>query len=411
MANERSVQTSLFSLTNNSTNPNEHSVAIKNSGISTAYSYYAFGTAMFFPGNIKDVSSSGGLGFFTSSNGMTGYYVSVQTTTNLASTADKEIKIYKIVNGKKIILNDSQDIPSKTLTGILAGTVYKLDINVIVGASSVRIEAYVNSYKITATDTSSKLATTSNVAMFSNSGKVNYDYIYATPLTKEQYESGIVQNVYEGKYGNKTINFLYGDKVIENKNISTSQGPWLEEFGTTARELKQIKIKYSDRPAEPLFATVGINKLASILGQRLTSYGAEIFVVNNSGMMIPLSDGNLYSFGVVGNAITVSGEYEYTSNNLSDTTVPEPVVFETAWVQREDDAKNLALWIQNQWSKQQRVIEMEVFSNPLISVGDIITVNYPSNDLDGTQKFVVTKVNNSYKEGISTSITARSIYS
>ena len=59
-------------------------------------------------------------------------------------------------------------------------------------------------------------------------------------------------------------------------------------------------------------------------------------------MMIPLADGNLYSFAVVGNSITISGEHEYNSNALSDTTTPEPVVFETAWIQREDDAKNLA---------------------------------------------------------------------
>ena len=293
----------------------------------------------------------------------------------------------------------------------MAGTVYKLGVNVSVTGSSNKIEVYINSYKITATDSTSPLSKTSNVAMFSNSGKVSYDYIYATPLTESQYKEGVLQNVYEGKYGPKTLNFLYGDKVIENKNIAAGQGPWMEEFGTTARELKQIKIKYQDRPAEPLFATVGINRLASVLGQRLTSYGAEIFVVNNSGMMIPLADGNLYSFGVVGNAIAVTGEHEYTSNTLSETTAPEPVVFESAWIQREDDAKNLATWIKNQWSKQQGVVELEVFSNPLISVGDIITVNYPKNDLDGTQKFVVTRVSNSFRGGLSTSITARSIYS
>ena len=143
----------------------------------------------------------------------------------------------------------------------------------------------------------------------------------------------------------------------------------------------------------------------------MTSFGAEVFVLNNSGMMIPLADGSLYSFAVVGNAITISGEHEYNSNTLSETTTPEPVVFETAWIQREDDAKNLATWIQTQWSKQQRVIEMEIFSNPLISVGDIITINYPKNDLDGTQKFVVTRVSNSFREGLNTSISARSIYS
>jgi uncharacterized protein (UPF0218 family) len=71
----------------------------------------------------------------------------------------------------------------------------------------------------------------------------------------------------------------------------------------------------------------------------------------------------------------------------------------------------LATWIQDQWSKKQQVIEMEIFSNPLISVGDIVAINYSKNGLDGTQKFVVTKVSNSFGEGLSTSITARSIYS
>ena len=54
---------------------------------------------------------------------------------------------------------------------------------------------------------------------------------------------------------------------------------------------------------------------------------------------------------------------------------------------------------------------MEIFGNPAIEVGDIITINYPKNDLDGTKKFLVTNVNTSFDEGVSTDITARSIYS
>jgi len=408
--NTRDVQMSLFTLNNNSTNPNQHSVAIKNTNINNGYSYYVFGTALFFPGTIKDVLGSGGLGFFTSPNGMTGYYVSVQTTTHLPSKDDKEVNIFKVVNGKKTILADSQKTTA-TPTGIYAGVIYKLDVNVSVTSSSNKIEVYLNNYKITATDSTSPLSITSNVAMFSNSGRVSYDYIYAAPITQDQYKAGVIQNVYEGKYGLKTISFLYGDKVIENKNISSGQGPWLEEFGTTARELKQIKIRYSDPPAEPLFATVGINKLATVLGQRLTSYGAEIFVLNNCGMTAPLADGGYYSFAVIGDAIAETGTHEYSSNSLSETTSPEPVIFESSWIQREDDAKNLATWVKEQWSKEQRIIEIEMFSNPLMSVGDIITVNYPKNDLDGTQKFVVTRVSNSFKGGLNTSITARSIYS
>jgi hypothetical protein len=54
---------------------------------------------------------------------------------------------------------------------------------------------------------------------------------------------------------------------------------------------------------------------------------------------------------------------------------------------------------------------MEIFGNPVIEVGDIVTVNYPKNDLNGTQKFLVTNVNSNFDGGLSTSITARSIYS
>jgi hypothetical protein len=96
---------------------------------------------------------------------------------------------------------------------------------------------------------------------------------------------------------------------------------------------------------------------------------------------------------------------------INEFTVPEQVTFESIWIQRENDAKSLSKFIKDQWSKKQSVCELEVFSNPLISVGDIVTINYPSNGLDGTQKFIVSSINNSFDGGLSTKITTRSIYS
>jgi len=96
---------------------------------------------------------------------------------------------------------------------------------------------------------------------------------------------------------------------------------------------------------------------------------------------------------------------------VSDSSLIEPATFQSVWIQSEADAKALYGWIKDQWSKQQQSINMEIFGNPAIEVGDIITVNYPKNDLDGTKKFLVTNVTTSFEEGVSTSITARSIYS
>lgn len=421
ISGNREVQSSLFKVTNNSINKNTYSVVTKNTGIGTSYTHYAFGTSMFFSSNINQTESSGGIGFFVDNTAMDGYFILVQTTANLSDSADKEVKIIKLVNGKKIVLNDSQsNSSSKTLTGILGGISYKVDINVIVTSTKRTIEAYINNFKITAVDENVSgssdpldlvLPVTSRVAMFSSIGTSHFDYIYATPLTEDQYKNGVIQNVYEGKYGIKTLSFLYGDKIISDKVISPAQLPFLEEFGTVARELRKVKIKYQDRPGDPLYTSVGINKYVSVLGQRLTSFGAEVYVINNSGTFVPLDDSNLYSFSIVGNYIVVSGQHEYVSNELSETTIAEPVIFESAWIQSEPDAKNLTDWIQTQWSKQQQVVEMNVFGNPLISVGDVISVNYPQNNLDGTEKFIVTRVNNSFKEGLETTITARSIFS
>lgn len=408
----REVQTSLFKITNNNTDNNKYSLATKNTGIGTGYGYYAFGTSLFFQSNINDIKGSGGMGFFTSSNAMDGYYVSIQTFGNLSDTADREVKIVKVKGGKKTILNDSQSgSAAKALTGILGGISYKVDINVTVQSTSRKIEVYINNFKITATDSENVLPVTSNVALMANTGKVNFDYVYATPLTEEQYKGGIIQNVYEGKYGVKTLSFLYGDKVITDKTISPDQLPFLEEFGTVAREMRKVKIKYESRPGEPLYTSTGINKYVSVLGQRLTSFGAEIYVINNSGTFVPLDDSNLYSFSIIGNYIVTSGQHEYVSNDLSETTTAEPVIFESAWIQSEEDAKSLTSWIQNQWSNKQQVVELQTFGNPLISVGDVIAINYPKNGFDGTEKFVVTRVNNSFGEGLETTITARSIFS
>jgi hypothetical protein len=417
----RSVQTSLFKVVNNSPDLKKYSIALKNTGINTSYEYFSFGTSVFFSSNINNVQGSGGIGFFVNNNGMTGYFVLVQTTANLADTADKEVQIWKLVDGKKIRLNDSQSgTNGQALSGVLGGIAYKMDINVIASATTRVIDVYINNFKISAVDkdvagstkaTEKVLPKTSQIAMFANTGQANFDYIYATPLTKIQFEKGLIQNIYTGKYGVKTLDFLYGDKILSDKVVAPDQIPFLEEFGTVAREIKRIKIKYQDRPGDPLFTSVGINKFAAVLGQRLTSFGAEVYVINNSGTFVPLDDSGLHSFAVIGNYIVTSGQHEYVSNTLSETTVVEPAVFESAWIQTESDAKNLTKWIETQWSKQQAVVDMEIFGNPLISVGDVISVNYPKNNLTGTEKFIVTSVRNSFEGGLQTSITARSIFS
>jgi hypothetical protein len=229
-------------------------------------------------------------------------------------------------------------------------------------------------------------------------------------LTQEQYDQEDLFNVYDGQYSEAAISFLYGNKTLQNNTVSndTSNG-FIEEFGAVARELRVLKTKYDSRPGFPLYASTGVNNFAKIIGQRLTSFGAEVYVLNNSGTFIPLDDSEFYSFYILGKYISQSGQLEYVDNAAGEYTVKEPVIFESNWIQKQTDVVSLADWIKNIWSVKQTIIQMEVFGNPLISVGDIITISDSYNGLTTSQKFVVLNVTNRFRDGLETSITCRTL--
>ena len=78
------------------------------------------------------------------------------------------------------------------------------------------------------------------------------------------------------------------------------------------------------------------------------------------------------------------------------------------WLQNENDVQNLSDWIKNQWSKRQMIVKLEVFGNPFISVGDVISISYAYHNLSAI-KFMVTSVSQSYSEGLTTSIYGRTL--
>jgi len=409
------IQKSLFQITSSGSadKQNKYSVSVKDMEISDTGNFYNFGTGLFFKGAKNDTKGSGGIGFFTSSNGLDGYYVKLETTSNLPeSGSDRPLSIFKVKNGVITPLKDTQEKGSnKSLAYLAQGVSYKVDIRVKIESSIVAIDVFINNFKVTAVDSADIISPTSSVALFSNANSTFFDYVYSIPLNETQYKDGVIGSQYSGRFGSTTLDFLYGDKLSSGFDNSGISGGAIDEFGTVARELLKVNIKYDSRPAFPIITSLGLNKFVELLGYRLNSFGAEVYVLNNAGTFIPLDDSKFASFSIIGNTLVQSGQNEYIDKTINEFTVPEQVTFESVWIQKESDAKSLSDWIKAQWSKKQSVCELEVFSNPLISVGDVVTINYPANGLNGTQKFIVSNINNSFDGGLSTRITTRSIYS
>ena len=171
----------------------------------------------------------------------------------------------------------------------------------------------------------------------------------------------------------------------------------------------KITTKFDSRPAYPLKWTTGMNKFAKILGSKVSNFGGEAYVLNNSSSTIPLADGGFSNFYIYGNTLGQSGQLEYSTDESAEYANKEPVIFESKWIQSLSDAKSLANWIKDKVINRGKIVELSIFGNPIIGVGDIVTVNYPYNGFTGTEKLIVTNVTQSYSEGLETTISCRTL--
>jgi hypothetical protein len=242
-----------------------------------------------------------------------------------------------------------------------------------------------------------------------------FDYVYASSIEEADYKSSeYVKNLYQGQFSNDVLNTAYGNILYNANNSQDDIGAYklkdvVDEFGIVVREIAYIKTKIPSRPSFPIAWTTGVNNLVTILGSKTSSFEAEAYILNNSSVRVPLSDGTSNTLAIVGNSIGSSGEIIYSTDETLEYSFKEPIIFESTWIQNQEDAKKLAEWIKAKIANKSSVLNMNVFGNPLISVGDIVSVVNVYQEFYGTEKLIVTNVSHSFKEGIETSITCRTI--
>ena len=381
--------------------------------------YYSFGTSLFMDNNESYPNQSAGVGFFVTDYGKSGYFVLVETTASSASQDRKSVRIVKATPNGMIELTNTQRSAGTTFDGVFGGTAYFIDLKVKVSAQTVTINAYINGFKVTAIDTNNfdKLnfivPPTQNVGLIVVKGKATFDYVYATSIESEDYSSAEYNpNFYQGQFSDDLLETAYGN-LFYNSNYNESEEAKkkvvIEEFGSVVREIVRVQPKFNARPAFPVKWSTGGNKYAKLIGQKISSFGGEAYVLNNTSTTIPLSDGAGAALYVFGNDIAQSGTLEYSTDDQEEYNYKEPIIFQSNWIQNESDAKTLAEWIKNKVVNRGRIVNMRVFGNPLINVGDIVAVKYTYQGFTGTEKLIITSVSHSYNQGLETDITCRTL--
>ena len=414
------ISKSLFTIHSDNKDSNVYCAAVKNTGIATTSNYYAFGTTLYFRPTLDNFIQSGAFGFFISGTSSNGYFIKIKTTANAKSNGD-EFSIGKVVKNSQKIITDSQSVTNakNNVGSITAAVPYKIDVRVKVTSTKVYISAYINGFKISATDThvsatNTILPKTSSISLAVNMGTVNFDYVYAIPINATEYANAELENIYSSQFAQTSFNLAYGDMFISGLSAidSNTAQKYVEEFGSVAREVRLFSSKYQDlEPKFPKYMYNNLNTSVSVLGSDLTSFSATAYLLNSSGVTSEISSSDGSKLSVLGNSLMKSEDLVYFDEETNKYEVKEQMTMDSTWIQNPGDAKKLSDWIKTQWSKRQRIVDMTVLANPTISVGDIITIDYAYQDLTITDKFVITNVRQSWSDGLETTVTARSIYS
>lgn len=388
----------------------------KNNSKSYTKTYYAFGTSLKLAADIENGLSGGGIGFFTDDRANKGYYLLIESTSSASSVGRKAIRWVKIQKGK-----DGVETLAETFqTAIKAGQIYNVDIRVKIDGFNITMIAYVNGVMLRASDktyyntgtkkVSQLVVPTSKITLLCSRGKVYYDYVYGREVDEKYYSDvSTITNKYYGQYSEDFLSTAFGELSFNESEPPQVNGEYVDEFGTVVREIRKYDVKFNNSPAIPIGWDTGINSAASILSQDWNNFTSTVWILNNSSTTIPVTDGETTQLHLYGNKLNDSSQLIYSTGDDKDYGIKRPVIFETKWIQRSEDAERLGEWIKNKVINKGRVIKMEIFGNPLLQIGDVVAVKYDYQNFIGQEDMIITNITHSFSTGLKTNITCRTI--
>jgi hypothetical protein len=341
------------------------------------------------------------------------------------------IKLYEGLAG--IIVDDGKFTGQYRMATEENPTVYDLSVEYQDIGTRRRFFLYINNNLIAEVDDENPLPVYNNMALFvRGSSRVMFENIYALGNNYSQNTAFKINAPIASVFGDSEINanesfMKYAMSGIVQgtylSGISSAEPPefnmYFEEFGTIMREASSFNIKY-DQAYPALYAKLSptFNRLKgyTVSGFRAGSYGAEFLIFNATDTTLNLdaTSGNYLriqgiTFTQESNTDLTVDEYFSKNSNLANpdligsTLVISPLKvkkdyqdikssrmsygkkdfsLEVPYIQSHDAAENLMSWVINKIMKPRKSVGVKIFANPMIQLGDIVSLDYVDNSIN-----------------------------
>ena len=348
-----------------------------------------------------------------------------------SGTTEIPIKLYEGLTN--IIVDDGRFTGQYRMATEENPTVFDLSVEYQDIGTRRRFFLYINNNLIATVDDEDPLPAYNNMALFvRGSSRVMFENIYALANNYSQNTAFKINAPIASAFGDSEINandsfMKYAmSGVVQGtylSGISSSEPPafsmYFEEFGTIMREAASFNIKY-DKAYPALYAKLSptFNRIKgyAISGFTAGSYGAEFLVFNSTDTALSLDESSGNYLRIQGitftqqadNDLTVDEYFNKNSNLADPETVGSSLVsypfkvakdyediklsrmsygkkdfsLEVPYVQSHDAAENLMSWVIKKIMKPRKSMGVKIFANPMIQLGDIVTVDYRDNNID-----------------------------
>jgi hypothetical protein len=239
--------------------------------------------------------------------------------------------------------------------------------------------------------------------------------------TYDRIRGGYASNAWNRQFvfGENMNNYLlYGKE--RNPDAQALGKYYFEEFGPVVHEVREMEVPFDKGPVlhSRLYTT---NDSQVVLPYYVGSpYGAKFMIANASRDNAVAKGEDLLMFGQdnpVNQQTFIYGrlvyqEEEQTHNIKNDLAIRRrgkiEVSFDSQWIQSKQEAEELGSWILKHWADGCDEISLTVFGNPLLELGDLVTVNAPEQNMsNATHRYFVSSINQNFQDGLGTSLTLR----
>lgn len=333
-----------------------------------------------------------------------------------------------------ILVDDGQFIGMSKSASTKTPTVYDLLIETEdVSETSKKFYLYINGKLIQTVQDDDAIPTTAtnkNVALFVRGrGLCMFEHVFAIGDNAEKPNSvSDKKTVFaDEKLDNENYRkYLVNPAVLQTylQGIGSAHHPkyslYYEEFGTIMRECAYFNVKY-DKAYPALYSKISPTFNDSqgyvVSNFRSNPYGAEFLIFNATDFALNLDESTGNYLRIQGVTFTQQSAHEYTvdeyfqknskldnySNyselnnkyidiqNSRNTYGRKEFNISGSYIQNFDTANGIMQWMVNKVMRPKKSVGVSIFANPMIQLGDIVTINYNVDNVlqNSTSRFVV----------------------